>query len=51
LDEGRGVSVELDEVFQSFTVKGVRSAALGQTISLKIAKVDPFGEYIRLDPV
>jgi len=51
LDEGRGISVELDEVFQSFTVKGVRSATLGQTISLRITKVDPFGEYIRLDPV
>lgn len=50
IDEGRGVSVELDEIYQSFTVKGIRSPALGQRISLRISKVDPFGQYLRLDP-
>lgn len=51
VDDGRGTSVELEEIYQTFTVKGLRSARLGQRISLKITKVDPFGDYIRLDPV
>lgn len=51
VDEGRGTSVELEEIYQTFPIKGLRSPRLGQRISLRITKVDPFGEYIRLDPV
>ncbi len=51
LEEGRPCGVELDEIFQSFPVKGIRAPRLGQVITLRIAKVDPFGDYVRLDPV
>lgn len=51
IDDGRGASVELEEIYQAFPVKGLRSARLGQQVSLRITKVDPFGDYIRLEPV
>lgn len=51
VDDVRGTSVELEEIYQTFPVKGLRSPRLGQRISLRITKVDPFGDYIRLDPV
>jgi exoribonuclease-2 len=49
IDEGRGSFVELEEIYQVFPLKGLKSPRLGDRLKLRLSRVDPFGDYLRLD--